>query len=97
MQINISSHHFVLTNAIKAHTNSKLEKIKHHFDKLINISIILTVEKNSKIAEATIHISGADIFAKSEGDDMYASIDSMINKLDSQIIKHKEKNSSHRG
>jgi len=97
MQVNISCHHFDLTDAIKQHATLKLEKIKHHFDQLININIILEVEKKIQIAEATIHISGADIFAKADSDDMYLSIDKMINKLDTQIIKHKEKISNHRG
>jgi putative sigma-54 modulation protein len=96
MQLNISCHHFDLTDAIKQHVEEKLQKITHHFDQVINVKVILEVEKNSQIAEATIHMSGNDIFAKAESDDMYVSIDQMVNKLDSQIIKHKEKLKSHR-
>jgi putative sigma-54 modulation protein len=97
MQLNISCHHFELTDAIKQHAENKLEKIKNHFDHLININMILEVEKNEQIAEATIHISGNDIFAKASSDDMYSSIDQMVNKLDTQVIKHKEKIKNHRG
>jgi putative sigma-54 modulation protein len=96
MQINISGHHLEITDAIKKHSEEKLAKIKHHFDQVININMILEVEKDAQIAEATIHISGADLFAKAESSDMYASIDQMVNKLDAQIRKHKEKLNDHR-
>ena len=97
MQLNISGHHLDITPALKLHTNQKLSKIKHHFDQVMNINMILEVQKDVQTAEATIHVSGADLFAKAESDDMYASIDKLINKLDSQILRHKEKLHSHRG
>ena len=96
MQLSISGHHLDITEAIKQHSTEKLSKIKHHFDHLININMILEVEKDVQKAEATIHVSGADLFAKAESSDMYASIDQMVNKLDSQIRKHKEKLNDHR-
>ena len=96
MQLNISGHHLDVTEAIKQHSIEKLSKIKHHFDHLININMILGVEKDVQKAEASIHVSGADLFAKAESGDMYASIDQMANKLDAQIRKHKEKLNDHR-
>ena len=97
MQLNISGHHLDITSAIKNHTNEKLSKIKHHFDNVMNVNMILEVQKDVQKAEATIHLSGADLFAKAQSSDMYVSIDQLINKLDSQIIKHKEKLHNHRG
>jgi len=96
MQLSISGHHLDITEAIKQHSIEKLSKIKHHFDHLININMILEVEKDVQKAEATIHVSGADLFAKAESDNLYVSIDQMVNKLDSQIKKHKEKLNNHR-
>ncbi len=96
MQLNISGHHLDITEAIKQHSFEKLSKIKHHFDHLININMILAVEKNVQKAEARIHVSGADLFAKAQSKDMYASIDQLVNKLDAQIRKHKEKLNDHR-
>lgn len=96
MQLSISGHHLDITEAIKQHSIDKLSKIKHHFDHLININMILEVEKDVQKAEATIHVSGADLFAKAESDNLYVSIDQMVNKLDSQIKKHKEKLNDHR-
>ena len=62
----------------------------------MNVNMILEVQKDIQTAEATIHVSGADLFAKAQSHDMYVSIDQLINKLDSQIIKHKEKLHNHR-
>ena len=96
MQLHISGHHLDITSAIKNHTNEKLLKIKHHFGNVMNVNMILEVQKDVQKAEATIHLSGADLFAKAQSSDMYVSIDQLINKLDSQIIKHKEKLHNHR-
>lgn len=96
MQLNLSGHHLDITPSIRQHTSDKLIKIKHHFDNIMNVNMTLEVQKDLQKAEATIHVSGADLFAKAESNDMYASIDQLINKLDSQIIKHKEKLHNHR-
>ena len=96
MQLNLSGHHLDITTSIRQHTSDKLTKIKHHFDNVMNVNIILEVQKDLQKAEATIHVSGADLFAKAQSNDMYVSIDKLINKLDSQIIKHKEKLHNHR-
>ena len=96
MQLNLSGHHLDITSSIRQHTSDKLTKIKHHFDNVMNVNMILEVQKDLQKAEATIHVSGADLFAKAQSDDMYVSIDQLINKLDSQIIKHKEKLHNHR-
>ena len=97
MQLNISGHHLDITPALRQHSNEKLSKIKHHFDQVINVNMILEVQKDVQMAEATIHLRGADLFAKAQSSDMYVSIDQLTNKLDAQIIKHKEKLHSHRG
>ena len=96
MQLNLSGHHLDITSGIRQHTSDKLSKIKHHFDNAMNINMILEVQKDVQTAEATIHVRGADLFAKAQSDDMYVSIDRLINKLDTQIIKHKEKLHNHR-
>jgi putative sigma-54 modulation protein len=96
MQLNLSGHHLDITSSIRQHTSDQLPKITHHFDNIMNVNMTLEVQKDLQKAEATIHVSGADLFAKAESNDMYASIDQLINKLDSQIIKHKEKLHNHR-
>ncbi|MBN2647395.1 MAG: ribosome-associated translation inhibitor RaiA [Thiotrichales bacterium] len=96
MQINITGHHIDVTDALRNYVSEKLEKLERHFDHVTNVHVILTVNKQSQIAEATVHVSGADLFAQDDTDNMYASIDGMLDKLDRQIIKHKEKIGSHK-
>lgn len=92
MQLNITGHHVDLTDSLKEYVSTKLEKLERHFDHISNVQVTLSVQKVRQIAEATLHISGADIHATAEQEDMYAAIDQLIDKLDRQILKHKEKN-----
>ncbi|MGI1677235.1 MAG: ribosome-associated translation inhibitor RaiA [Cellvibrionaceae bacterium] len=96
MQINTSGHHLDLTPAIKDYVNNKLEKLERHNDRITNVNVILSVDKLEQKAEATIHVNGKEIFANSSSEDLYAAIDSLSDKLDRQLIKHKEKLNSHR-
>ena len=91
MQINISGHHVELTPALRDYVVNKLSKLERHFDNITNTQVTLTIEKQRQKAEATVHVSGADLFAQSEHEDMYAAIDLLTDKLDRQVIKHKEK------
>ncbi|MFO7581515.1 ribosome hibernation-promoting factor, HPF/YfiA family [Guyparkeria sp.] len=97
MQIDITGHHVDVTEAMKSHVHDKFTRLERHFDKLVDIHVILTVErKELQKAEANLFVSGQDMHAEAITDDMYASIDAMVNKLDRQIVKHKEKLTSHR-
>jgi putative sigma-54 modulation protein len=91
MQLSISGHHVDVTDALKSYVEEKLKKLERHYDHITNTHVILTVEKLEQRAEATVHISGAEVFADANCDDMYAAIDKLTDKLDRQIIKHKEK------
>src|SRR5690606_31350362 len=91
MQLNISGHQVELTEALKGYVENKFERLERHFDQIMSAQVILTIEKQRQIAEATIRISGADLFASAEAEDMYAAIDELAEKLDRQILKHKEK------
>ncbi|CAN8138724.1 ribosome hibernation-promoting factor [uncultured Thiomicrorhabdus sp.] len=95
MQVNITGHHIDVTDALRSYVSEKLEKLERHFDHVTNVHVILTVNKQAQIAEATVHVSGADLFAQQESENMYASIDGLVDKLDRQIIKHKEKIGNH--
>ena len=95
MQLNVSGHHVEVTDPLREYVESKFERLQRHFDQITNTEVTLIVEKLVQKAEATIHISGADIFAHAESEDMYAAIDSLADKLDRQLIKHKEKSRGH--
>lgn len=95
MNLNITGHHLEVTPAIRDYVSAKLERITRHFDHVIDVNVILTVEKLIQKVEANIHVSGKDIFAESSDNDMYAAIDSLADKLDRLVLKHKEKDRGH--
>ena len=95
MQITISGHHLDITDPMRDYVTNKLSKLERHYEQITSTAVILTIEKLQQRAEATVHVSGAELFAVSEHQDMYAAIDSLSDKLDRQLIKHKEKNRGH--
>lgn len=97
MQISLTGHHIDITEALRNYVDSKFERLERHFDHVTNVHVILSVEKVRQKAEATMHVNGADIFADSTEEDMYAAIDGLVDKLDRQVKKHKEKITNHRG
>ena len=96
MNLQITGHHLEVTPGIREHVTSKFDKVKRHFDNVIDVKVILSVEKLKQKAEATIHISGKDVFVECEDADLYVAIDQLVDKLDRQVIKHKEKLSARR-
>jgi putative sigma-54 modulation protein len=96
MNLTLTGHHVEITPAIRAYVVSKLDRITRHFDHVIEVSVVLTVEKLQQKAEARVHVSGSDLFAESVEADMYAAIDALADKLDRMVVKHKEIRSSHR-
>jgi putative sigma-54 modulation protein len=96
MQINLTGHHVDITDALRQYVQTKIERLERHFDSVTNVHVVLSVEKLQQKAEATMHMSGADVFADSVHEDMYAAIDGLVDKLDRQIKKHKEKLKEHR-
>ena len=95
MQINLTGHHLDITESLRNYVLEKFERIERHFDHINNVHVILQVDKVRQIAEAKMNVNGGEIFANSESEDMYASIDTLIDKLDRQVIKFKEKTFDH--
>ncbi len=95
MNLIIKGHNLKITPAINEHVLNKFQKITHHFDHLIDGRITLSLEKLEHIAEATIHLPKADIHADATNSDMYHAIELLIQKLDRQVIKYKDKHYSH--
>ena len=95
MQINLSGHHVEITDSLRDFVHTKFAKLERHFDHINNVYVTLTVEKLNHIAEANVHLNGGEVFASSDNHDMYAAIDSLIDKLDRQVLKHKGKIASH--
>ena len=95
MQLSVSGHHVEVTPALRLYVEKKLERIVRHFDQLIDVHCVLTVEKLRQKAEATLQVSGGTIHADATDGDMYAAIDALTDKLDRRVRKHKEKRSDH--
>ncbi len=91
MQVNISGQHLEVTQALRDSINDKLARLERHYDKITNVQVILSVEKLQQKIEATLNIPGGEVVANAVNEDMYAAIDSLYEKLDRQLIKHKEK------
>ena len=96
MQIHLTGHNVEITPSLRAYTEEKLNKLERHFDRISTIHVILDVEKLDQIAEATATVARGEVHAHAISEDMYASIDALVDKLDRQIIKHKEKIQDHR-
>ncbi|MBD1576184.1 MULTISPECIES: ribosome hibernation promoting factor [Vibrio] len=95
MQMNITGHHVDLTDALNDYVNTKFQKLERFFEHINNTHVVLRVEKQQQIAEATLHVNGGEIHASSQNENMYASIDELVDKLSRQLNKHKEKLSNH--
>ncbi len=96
MQINFTGHKLEVTPALRAFAQEKFDKLERHFDKITAINVVFDVEKLRQIAEATILVAKGELHASSESEDMYTAIDILVDKLDRQLIKHKEKLRDHR-
>lgn len=96
MNLHITGHHVQITPAIRDYMSSKMERVTKHFDHVIDVNVIMSVAKLRQKVEATVHVRGRDIHCESIEEDMYAAIDTLVDKLDRTILKHKEKNLGHR-
>ena len=95
MQLKVTGHHVEVTPPLREYVRKKLDRVLRHFERVVDVHCVLTVEKLEHKAEATLAVSGAVIHADAKQEDMYAAIDALADKLDRMIRKHKEKISDH--
>ena len=100
MNLTISGHHLDVTPALRSYVTSKLDRITRHFDQVVDVKVLLTVEnlkekQGRKRAECNVHVKGSDMFAESSHSDMYAAVDELVDKLDRQVVRHKDRLQSH--
>jgi putative sigma-54 modulation protein len=95
MNLIISGHHMAVTPSIRSYVEEKLSRIRRHFDHVIDVSVILSVDHLARKAEVSCHIAGKDIVVKSDDPDLYTAIDAVADKLDRQIIKYKDRLHAH--
>jgi ribosome hibernation promoting factor len=100
MNLTISGHHLEVTPALREYVLTKLDRITRHFDQVVDVNVLLTVEKlkekeRRQKAEVTLHVKGKDIFVEQAHEDLYAAIDQLMDKLDRQVVRHKDKLNDH--
>lgn len=100
MNLTISGHHLDVTPALRAYVTSKLDRITRHFDQVVDVKVLLTVDKMKEKdlrqrAECNIHVKGKDLFCESAHADLYAALDDLADKMDRQVLRHKDKTQDH--
>ena len=100
MNLTISGHHLEITPALRGYVTTKLDRITRHFDQVVDVKVLLSVENQTEKdkrqrAECRIGVKGNDLFAESCHEDLYAAVDELIDKLDRQVARHKDKLQSH--
>jgi putative sigma-54 modulation protein len=100
MNLTISGHHLDVTPALREYVLTKMDRITRHFDQVVDINVLLSVEKlkekeRRQKAEVTLHVKGKDIFVEQSHEDLYAAIDQLMDKLDRQVCRHKDKVQDH--
>jgi putative sigma-54 modulation protein len=100
MNLTISGHHLEVTPALRTYVAGKLDRITRHFDQVVDVKVLLSIENQTEKerrqkAECNIHVKGSDMFAESAHEDMYAAVDELMDKLDRQVVKHKDRLQDH--
>jgi putative sigma-54 modulation protein len=95
MNLSITGHHLEVTPALREYVTAKLDRIRRHFDQVVDVNVILSVDKLRQKAEITLHVRGKDLFAEAVDGDLYAAIDALVDKLDRQVLKYKDKRFAH--
>lgn len=101
MNLTISGHHLDVSPALREYVLTKLDRVTRHFDRVVDVNVLLSVEKlkekeRRQKAEVTLHVKGRDIFVEQAHEDMYAAIDLLMDKLDRQVVRHKDRLQQHR-
>ena len=95
MNLQVSGHHLEITPALRDYVTAKLERITRHFDNVIDVNVILSVDKLTQKAEVTVHLAGKDVYVESVDEDLYAAVDGLVDKLERQVQKYKQKLQDH--
>jgi putative sigma-54 modulation protein len=95
MNLQVSGHHLEITPALHDYVTGKLERITRHFDNVIDVNVILSVDKLNQKAEVTVHLAGKDVYVESVDEDLYAAVDGLVDKLERQVQKYKQKLQDH--
>lgn len=95
MNLQMTGHHLEITPALREYVQGKFARLSQHFDHVIDVKVTMSVEKLVQKVEATLHVPGNDLHAECTDENMYSAIDMLTDKLDRQVLRHKEKQTDH--
>lgn len=95
MQITFTARHFKTPQNLKQYAENEVTNLLKHSRDIVVCDIVLSKEKINKIVEITAKVSNTILSAKESSEDFFKSIDLTVNKLERQLIKHKEKSRKH--
>lgn len=100
MNLTISGHHLDVSPALRNYVTQKLDRITRHFDQVVDVRVLLTIEnqrekQQRQRAECNVRVKGSDIYAQSMHADLYAAVDELVDKLDRQVVRHKDRMQDH--
>ena len=100
MNLTISGHHVEVTPALREYVLTKLDRVTRHFDQVVDMRVLLTLDnmkekEKRQRAECSIRVKGSDLFAESAHQDLYAAVDELVDKMDRQVVRHKDRLQDH--
>jgi putative sigma-54 modulation protein len=100
MNLTISGHHLEVTPALRGYVTSKLDRITRHFDQVVDVKVLLTVDnmkekERRQRAGCNLRVKGRDLFVECSHADLYAAVDQLTDKLDRQVGRYKTRTQDH--
>jgi putative sigma-54 modulation protein len=91
MHINITARHFKLSQEIKNTAEKEVKRLSKYYDGIIDAEVILGWEKMDRVAEINLSVYGTVLTAQERSDSMKKAINNVVNKLERQLVKYKER------
>ena len=89
MEVIVRSRNVEVSDGLRDHVEKKIGKLEKFFDQVQEAQVTLSVEKERHIVEVTVPVNGMILRGQEESNDMYASVDMVVDKLEKQIDKYK--------
>lgn len=89
MELNVRGKNITVTPALHEYVEKHMDKIQRYFEKPVKINVVLSVNKEAQSAEVTVFVDGVIIRGVERSEDMYKSIDIVLDKIERQIHKYK--------
>lgn len=95
MNLSITGRNLEVSPAIREYVTTKMARVARHFDNVIDTQVILSIERLKHHAQSTMLVRGKEIHCEADDENLYAAIDLLVDKIDRQVIKYKNKVQNH--